>query len=122
VNRLSQSGFDGRLQQLSGGPTAAKATREVTAMSTGAQQGRVPAGATPQELAMVCTRVDATRLAVELVRDPFAPETVAAAQEFLSGAEAAGEAFAELQSRPEHEVCARIRGLTAGSRGGEASS
>lgn len=123
MNPLSQTPSGGGLQQLSGGSTAAAGrSREVAAVSTGAEQGRGPVGPTAQELQLVRTRADATRLAVALVKDPFAPETAAAAQQFLSGAQAAGEAFAELQSQPEHQVRARITELTAVRREGEACS
>jgi hypothetical protein len=70
---------------------------------------------------MVRTRREATRLAVALVKDPFAPETAAAAREFIAGADAAGDAFAELQALPEHDVRARIAELTS-RRGEEACS
>ncbi|BBG20640.1 hypothetical protein RVR_P19 (plasmid) [Actinacidiphila reveromycinica] len=120
MNPLSQTPTSGGLQQLSGGSAvAAGRSGEVTGVSTGAERG--PGGPTEGELRMVRTRNEATRLAVALVKDPFAPETAAAAREFLSGAEAAGEAFAELQALPEHDVRARITELTS-RRGEEACS
>jgi hypothetical protein len=111
------------LQQLSGGSTAATGwTGGVAGVDAGAEQGRGPVGPTGQELQLVQERADAARLAVALVCDPFAAETAAVARGFLSGADAAGETFAELQDLPEHRVRARITEPTTGRRGGEACS
>lgn len=123
MNVLSQTPSGTGLQQLSGGPTAATGRiREVADVEAGAEQGRDPVGPTEQEQQLVRTRKAANRLAVALVRNPFAPETAEAVREFLSGAGAAGDAFAALQRQPEDQVRARIAELTAARRKEEACS
>jgi hypothetical protein len=110
MKSLSQIPFPSDLQELSGGPAAAAGViRKVTAVSAGVE--RHGPGPTPGELEMVRTRQAATLLAVALVKDPFAPETAAAVRQYLSGAEAAGQAFAELQQLPEQDVRDRIAQL-----------
>ncbi|MCZ4125444.1 hypothetical protein [Streptomyces sp. H39-S7] len=122
---LPQDG--GRDVQTSGGGLADARTHhtgEAAEVATGSEQDRdgkqgVP---TEQERQLVAARKLATRAAVALVREPFAPDTVTAVQAYLADATQALASYAQLQMLPSEVVRARIADLTRGGRDGEACS
>ena len=107
---------------MSGGsPAVTGRIEEVAGVGAGVEQGQEPRP-TREEIQLVRTQRQATQLAAALVRDPFAPETADAVRAYLSGADAAVTAFAQVQCLSEPELRARIAELVAARRSKETSS